>query len=45
MKDFLPAQEAINLKPAHKTEKDRKRADRIKTILALSEGLTYEQTV
>lgn len=44
MKDFLPAQEVKNLKAAHKIEKDRRRADRIKTILALNEGLTYEQT-
>jgi hypothetical protein len=43
MKDFLPAQEVTNLKAAHKIEKDRMLADRIKTILALNEGLTYEQ--
>jgi transposase len=44
MKDFLPAQEVTHLKAAHRIEKDRKRADRIKTILALNVGLTYEQT-
>lgn len=43
MKDFLPAQEVKNLKSAHRLEKDRRRVDRIKTILALNEGLTYEQ--
>src|SRR4051794_40027078 len=43
MKDFLPAQEVIRLKAAHRLEKDRKRADRIKTILALNEGLSYQQ--
>jgi transposase len=43
MKDFLPAQEVKNLKAAHRLEKDRKRADRIKTILALNEGLSYPQ--
>jgi hypothetical protein len=35
MKDFLPTQEVKNLKAAHRLEKDRKRADRIKTILAV----------
>jgi transposase len=43
MKDFLPAQEVRRLKAAHRLEKDRKRADRIKTILALNEGLSYQQ--
>src|SRR4051812_12620358 len=43
MKDFLPAQEVKNLKAAHRIEKDRKRADRIKTLLALNEGLSYHQ--
>jgi transposase len=44
MKDFLSAQEVNQLKATHRREKDRKRADRIKTILALNEGLTYEET-
>lgn len=43
MKHFLHAQEVKNLKAAHRIEKDRRRADRIKTILALNKGLTYEQ--
>jgi Winged helix-turn helix len=43
MKDFLPAQEVNRLKATHRIEKDRKRADRIKTVLALNEGSTYEQ--
>jgi transposase len=44
MKDFLSAQEVNQLKATHRRGKDRKRADRIKTILALNEGLTYEET-
>src|SRR5438445_10183483 len=43
MKGFLPAQEVKNLKAAHSIERDRKEADRIKTVLALNEGLSYEQ--
>jgi transposase len=43
MKDFLPAQEIKNLKAAHKLEKDRRKADRIKTILLLNKGLSYPQ--
>src|SRR3954470_115484 len=43
MKDFLPAQEVKNLKVAHRLEKDRKRADRIKTILFLHKGFSYPQ--
>ena len=43
MKDFLPAQEVKNLKAAHSIEKDRKRADRIKTILFLHKGFSYPQ--
>src|SRR4051812_10858069 len=43
MKDFLPAQEVKNLKAAHRIERDRKRADRIKTILFLDKGFTYPQ--
>src|SRR3954453_3482230 len=43
MKDFLPAQEVIRLKAAHKIERDRKRADRIKVILFLHKGFSYPQ--
>jgi hypothetical protein len=43
MKDFLPTQEVIRLKAAHRLEKDRKRADRIKTIPLLHKGFTYPQ--
>jgi transposase len=43
MKDFLPAQEVRRLKAAHRLEKDRKRADRIKTILFLHKGFSYPQ--
>src|SRR3954469_24221786 len=43
MKDFLPAQEVIRLKAAHRIERDRKRADRIKTILFLHKGFSYPQ--
>jgi hypothetical protein len=42
MKDFLTAQEVKNLKAAHRLEKDRRRADRIKAILLLNEGLFYQ---
>src|SRR3954463_2722551 len=43
MKDFLPAQEVMRLKAAHKIERDRKRADRIKAILFLHKGFSYSQ--
>ena len=43
MKDFLPAQEVKQLKAAHRIERDRKRADRIKAILLLNKGLAYPQ--
>lgn len=43
MKDFLTAQEVLILKEAHHSARLRKSADRIKTILLLNQGLSYEQ--
>jgi len=43
MKNFLTAQEVIVLREAHYDSKFRKQADRIKAILALNQGLSYEQ--
>jgi transposase len=44
MKDFLTAQEVLILQEAHHSSRFRKSADRIKTILALNQGLTYKET-
>jgi len=44
MKNFLTAQQVIVLREAHYDSKFRKQADRIKAILALNRGLSYEQT-
>lgn len=44
MKDFLTAQEIVILKESHYSTFDRKHADRIKTILFLNEGFSYQQT-
>src|SRR5258708_10635996 len=44
MSNFLTVQEISILKEAHHSARFRKSADRIKTILALNEGLTYAQT-
>lgn len=44
MKDFLTAKEVDILQEAHHSTRLRKSADRIKTILFLNEGFTYEQT-
>lgn len=41
MKDFLTAQEVKILKEAHKAAKDKKVADRIKTVLLLHEGYSF----
>lgn len=43
MKDFLTAQEVNYLKLAHRHEKARRRADRIKAILLLHEDFSYQQ--
>ena len=43
MKDFLVAEEKEILLEAHRAERVKKKADRIKTILLLHEGLSYEQ--
>lgn len=43
MKDFLTAQEVLILKEAHHSARLRKSADRIKTILLLNQGFSYEQ--
>ena len=44
MKDFLTAKEVSILKEAHYSSRFRKSADRIKAILFLNQGFTYEQT-
>jgi transposase len=43
MKDFLTAREIVILQEAHHSSQLRKSADRIKTILCLNQGLSYEQ--
>lgn len=43
MKDFLTAREIEILREAHYSAHYRKSADRIKTILCLNQGLSYEQ--
>lgn len=44
MKNFLTAQEVIILREAHYDSRFRKRADRIKAILFLNQGFSFEQT-
>ena len=44
MKVFLTAGEIVILKEKHHDSAYRKQADRIRTILALNSGLTFEQT-
>lgn len=43
MKDFLTEEQVLALHVAHKSIKDKKLADRIKAILALNTGFSYEQ--
>ena len=43
MRGFLVPQEQAVLLEAHRAERVKKKADRIKTILLLHEGLSYEQ--
>ena len=43
MKNSLTAIQIAELKNAHKKEKNKKYADRIKIILALNEGYTFEE--
>ncbi len=43
MKDFLVSEEKRILRQAHRAERVKKKADRIKTILLLNEGWSYEQ--
>lgn len=43
MKNFLTAQEVIILQEAHHDSRLRKFADRIKAVLMLNEGFTYEE--
>ena len=44
MKDFLPKEKINALKKAHKAAKSKREADRIKTILLLNQGYSYEET-
>src|SRR3990167_9317969 len=44
MKNFLTAQEVVILREAHYDSRFRKRADRIKAILFLNQGFSFEQT-
>ena len=43
MKDFLTADEIKILKEAHRASKFRKNADRIKTVLLLNKGFSFEE--
>lgn len=43
MKDFLTAQEVLTLQEAHHSSRFRKSADRIKAVLLLNEGFSYQQ--
>lgn len=43
MKTFLTASEVKILKVAHRALRNKRRADRIKTILSLNEGFSYSQ--
>ena len=43
MNNFITGQEKAILLEAHRAERVKKKADRIKTILLLHEGLSYEQ--
>ena len=44
MKNFLTTQEVVILREAHYDSQFRKRADRIKAILFLNQGFSFEQT-
>lgn len=44
MKNFLTAQEVITLQEAHHDSRLRKQADRIKALLFLNQGFSYEET-
>ena len=44
MKDFLSSDQVTVLRSTHKTVKDKKLADRIKAILYIHYGLSYEDT-
>lgn len=44
MKHFLTAREIVILQEAHHSSRLRKSADRIKTILFLNEGFSYQET-
>src|SRR3989344_973160 len=44
MKDFLPKEKINALKKAHKAAKSKRESDRIKTILLLNQGYSYEET-
>ena len=43
MKDFLTTEQILILRQTHRTLRDKKLADRIKAILALNTGFSYEQ--
>lgn len=43
MKDFLTSEQIITLKKKHRASLGRKQADRIKAILLLNKGLSYQQ--
>ncbi|TLD42154.1 MAG: hypothetical protein JETT_1551 [Candidatus Jettenia ecosi] len=43
MKDFLSLEQRKELRRVHKKERSRRTADRIKAILLLDSGWTYEQ--
>ncbi len=43
MPNFLSEEQVFSLRLAHRKERDKRLADRIKAILALNEGFTYEE--
>lgn len=44
MKDFLPKDKVNAFKKAHRAAKSKREADRIKTILFLNQGFSYDET-
>lgn len=43
MKNFLPKKEIIVLQEAHHAARDKRKADRIKTVLLLNQGYKYSE--
>ena len=45
MPNFLKEEDVLSLRLAHRKERDKKLADRIKAILMLNSGFTYDEIV